>query len=88
MRLRQLRPSFMRDHMWTRRHVHEYLDGELDAHARERVEHHTHLCPKCRLMVAALRRTLEGLRGLRQQPPPSPAVRISDSVIARLRQET
>jgi hypothetical protein len=88
MRLQDLRPSFMRDHMWTRRHVHAYLDGELEVRGRERVEHHSHRCPKCRRMLAALTRTLEELRGLRGEPPRGSALRISDSVIARLREET
>jgi anti-sigma factor RsiW len=87
MRLRDMRPGFMRDHLWTRRHVADYLDGELEGDAKQRLERHTHLCPKCRRMVATLLRTLEGLRGLRERPPGS-APRISDSVIARLREQS
>lgn len=87
MRLRDMQPSFVRDHMWARRHLAEYLDGELDQSGRHRLEHHAHRCPRCHRLVATLLRTLEGLRSLRAQPvgPGSP---VADSVIARLGEET
>ncbi len=88
MRLRELRPSFMLDHHFTRRHLADYLDGELESPARERLEHHAELCPKCRRMVATLLRTLEGLRGLRGQSALAGSHSVSDSVIARLREDT
>ncbi len=87
MRLREMRPSFIRDHMWTRRHLPEYLDGELDGEDRRRVEEHAHLCPKCRRLVATLLQTLEGLRALHEAPAGATSS-ISDSVIDRLRRES
>jgi len=86
MRLREMRPRFMLDHMFTGRHVAEYLDGELDVRGRDRLEHHAHLCPSCRRLVATLMQMLEGLHGLRptSRETGSP---ISEAVIARLRDE-
>jgi anti-sigma factor RsiW len=79
--LRMMR--FYRDHRWTRRHLSEYVDGELGAHERERVEHHVHLCPDCWRLLATLKRTLAGLMGLREDA----SSEIADSVITRLRAE-
>lgn len=84
MMARMLQPRFMRDHMWTRRHLSEYLDGELDSAGRARVERHVHRCPACHRLLATLRRTLEGLHALGQGPLPAEGV--ADSVIRRLRE--
>jgi anti-sigma factor RsiW len=78
-----LTPWFMRDHMWTRRHLSDYLDEELDPRGRQRVERHVHSCPSCGRLLATLRKTLEGLHALGQQPLPADGV--ADSVIRRLR---
>lgn len=86
MRLRDMRPGFVLDHLWTRRHLHEYLDGELDKCGRERIERHAHPCLACHRLVATLRRTLDGLGALRKLQPEM-AAPISDTVIARLRRE-
>ena len=86
MRLRDMRPGFVLDHLWTRRHLHEYLDGELDDRGRERIERHAHPCPACHRLVTTLRRTLDGLAALRQRQPVI-AAPISDTVIALLRRE-
>lgn len=83
MMARMLSPRFMRDHMWTRKHLSEYLDEELDTRERERVERHAHMCPACHRLLATLRKTLEGLHALGGQPLPAEGV--ADSVIARLR---
>lgn len=86
MRLRDMRPGFMLDHTFARRHLAEYLDGELDARRRDRLEDHAHRCPSCHRLVATLMQMLDGLRGLRQAPPRTGSP-IADSVIARLRDE-
>ena len=83
MMVRMLTPWFMRDHMWTRKHLSEYLDGELHDRKRERVERHVHMCPSCHRLLATLRKTLEALHTLGQQPLPAEGV--ADSVIGRLR---
>jgi anti-sigma factor RsiW len=74
---------FHREHRWTREHLSEYIDGELDQRGRVRVERHVGVCPECRRVLATLKRTLAGLMGLRDEEPDD----IADSVIARLRLE-
>jgi anti-sigma factor RsiW len=74
---------FRREHRWTNEHLSDYIDGELDPRARDRVERHVGGCPECRRVVATLKRTLAGLMGLRDDQPGD----IADSVIARLRVE-
>jgi anti-sigma factor RsiW len=55
-----------RDHRWTPGRMSAYLDGELAARARARLERHTEECPECRGILYALRRIL----GLLQRLPP------------------
>ena len=74
---------FMRDHRFTRAHASDYLDGELEARGRRRVDEHTSMCPRCRHFVESLRRTLEELMGLRAQPEGE----VPESIIRRLRDE-
>jgi anti-sigma factor RsiW len=74
---------FMRDHHWTQTHFSDYLDGELRANQRERLEQHVHWCPECRRMLESLRRTLKGLMTLR----PTAEESIAPAIIDRLRRE-
>jgi predicted anti-sigma-YlaC factor YlaD len=74
---------FMRDHHFTGAHLSDYLDGELQPEERARIEEHVHWCPECRRMLQSLRRTVEGLMGLRVAAPES----IAPDVIERLRRE-
>jgi len=78
------RMRFMREHRWTHSHLSAYLDEELDRRERARVEEHTGICPHCRRVLATLRRTLEGLRGLSAERRPD----VADAVIERLRGES
>lgn len=82
MIVRMLSLRFMLDHFWARRHLSDYLDEDLDATARARVERHTHRCPPCHALLDSLRRTLNGLRqlGATTREPG-----VAESVIARLR---
>ncbi|MDP9384898.1 MAG: zf-HC2 domain-containing protein [Actinomycetota bacterium] len=73
----------MVDHRFTRAHASEYLDGELPQAEHERVERHASVCPKCRALLASLRRMIETLPGLAAQPLPS----VADGVLERLRRE-
>ncbi len=73
----------MVDHRFTKAHASEYLDGELPQAERERVERHASVCPKCRALLASLRRMIETLPGLAAQPQPS----VADGVLERLRRE-
>lgn len=51
-----------------RAQMSDYLDGDLDPKAAASVERHTRWCPNCGRMLTNLRRTLGGLRGLRDEP--------------------
>ncbi len=42
----------------------DYLDGELEQSLVQDTERHLRWCPSCRRVLANLRRTVEGLRGL------------------------
>jgi anti-sigma factor RsiW len=55
----------------TRAQMSDYLDGELDERAAARLEHHVRWCPNCHRMLDTLRRTIGGLRGLRDEPTPA-----------------
>ena len=73
----------MHDHRWTHPRLSEYLDGELGEGQRARVEEHVRWCPECRRVLESLRRTVEGLMGLRVAAPES----VAPGVIERLRRE-
>lgn len=74
---------FMREHRWTAARYSAYFDHELSEHERHRLEAHAGICPECKRMLATLRKTLEGLRGLSGETPAPPG--LADSVIERLR---
>jgi anti-sigma factor RsiW len=74
---------FMRDHRWTNERLSDYVDGDLRAPERERVEKHVHWCPECRRVLETLRRTVKALMELRATPSAS----IAPAVIDRLRRE-
>ncbi len=82
-----LRPLHMMrfywEHRWTQGHLSEYVDDELDAGGRDRVERHVGACPECRRALVTLKRTLAALMGLREDTPGG----VAESVIARLRTE-
>jgi len=78
------RRRFMREHEWTHTHLNEYVDGDLGSDERHRVEEHVGLCPECRRVLAALKRTMEGLMSLGR--PPAPAG-LAPDIIERLRRE-
>jgi anti-sigma factor RsiW len=58
------RARFRRDHRWTPGHMSAYLDGELAARRRTRLERHTADCPECRRLLAGLRQMLDVLARL------------------------
>ena len=77
------RRRFMREHDWTHARLSQYLDQELSPDERERLEEHVSVCPQCRRVLATLRRTVEGLMRLGQEPRPG----VAEGVIQRLRSE-
>jgi anti-sigma factor RsiW len=75
---------FRRDHRWTPPHMSAYLDSELSAWARSRLEHHTADCPECRSLLGDLRRMLALLRTAPSPEPVAGAPAIASAVLARL----
>lgn len=61
-----------------------YLDGELAAQERERIERHVGSCASCAETLGALRATLGDLRSL---PPAAPSERDSWALRAAIRRE-
>lgn len=78
---------FRREHRWTHTHLSGYLDREIDEPGRRRVEEHVGLCPQCRRMLATLRSTVSGLRGLGEPQPGPTAAGVTEGVLGRLREE-
>lgn len=72
------------DHRFTKMHASEYLDGKLGRSGRERIERHASVCPRCRALLASLRRVLAELPGLAAAPRGS----VADRVLDRLRAGT
>jgi anti-sigma factor RsiW len=54
--------------------VSDYLDDELDAETRRRVEEHLALCPPCRIYVEQVRETVQALGALPAGALPEHAV--------------
>ena len=73
----------MLDHRFTKDHASAYLDGELAPAEHERVERHTSVCPKCRALIASLRRMVDALPALAAAPRPG----VTDGVLERLGRE-
>ena len=77
------RLRFVRDHRWTPRHASEYLDAELDAEGRRRLERHTRECPECDALIEALRSMVVVLGGMRGDAGPA----VAAAVLAGVREE-
>jgi anti-sigma factor RsiW len=65
--------------------VSDYLDGELDAETRRRVEEHLALCPPCRLYVEQVRGTVRALGRLPEHDLPEHAVAELETAFAAFR---
>jgi hypothetical protein len=70
------------NHEELRERLSAYLEADLDASERARVEEHLSGCPDCRREYRELRHTVDLLRGL---PAPDSPPDLADRVIARLR---
>jgi anti-sigma factor RsiW len=60
----------------TRAQMSELLDGELDERTAARVARHARWCPNCRRMLTDLRRTVDGLGALADEPTPADEPRV------------
>jgi hypothetical protein len=70
------------NHEELRERLSAYLEGDLDADERARIERHLSGCPDCRREYRELRHTVDLLHAL---PAPDPPPDLADRVIARLR---
>lgn len=52
-----------------RARLSDYIDGDLEADERRRVERHLRWCPRCRRVLTSLTRTVSGLRRLGNRDP-------------------
>jgi anti-sigma factor RsiW len=75
---------FRRDHRWTPRHMSAYLDSELPAGARVRLERHTAQCPECRSVLGDLTRMLELIQNAVSPAPVAGVPAIASAVMRRL----
>jgi anti-sigma factor RsiW len=78
------RMRFSWDHRWTPGRMSGYLDGELAAAGRLRLERHVAECEQCRRTLAGLREMLDALRRMPALAGPGDGVRIVASVRQRL----
>lgn len=74
---------FSYDHRFTQQRASQYLDGELSAGGRRRVERHAGVCPPCRRLLATLRRTLADLGRLSVKPHAG----VAEGVLERLHKQ-
>jgi anti-sigma factor RsiW len=59
--------QFRRDHQWTPAHLSDFVDGDVSASGRSRLERHVDKCPDCYRALVTLQRMLDRLQRL---PPP------------------
>ena len=52
------------DHEWSQRHLSHYVDGDLRARARRRLERHAAECPECSRGIRAIKALLRLIPGL------------------------
>jgi len=71
------------EHRWASRRMSAYVDGELDAAERRRLERHADRCPECGPMRRTLLRLLHELRDLRAGPTRSVAPGVIEHWIER-----
>jgi anti-sigma factor RsiW len=74
---------FRRDHRWAPPRMSEYLDGELAARPRARMERHVAACSQCRQLIHGLRQVTDALGRLAPQEA-SRAAQLAAEVRPRL----
>jgi anti-sigma factor RsiW len=75
---------FMRDHRWTPPHMSAYVDSDLPAPARARLDRHTAECSDCRGVLGDLRRMLALLHSAPPLEPVAAGPAIATAVLRRL----
>lgn len=75
-------PRFHLDHLFARRRLSAYVDGDLEPGDRDRVRRHLDECADCGWAERSLRKLLGGLRLLRRPH----STRVADLAIDRVRE--
>jgi len=75
---------FRRDHRWTPNHMSAYLESDLSAGARARLERHTAECLDCRSVLEDLRRILALLHEAPRPEPLADGPTVATAVLRRL----
>jgi anti-sigma factor RsiW len=78
------RVRFRRDHRWAPGHMSSYVDGELSAAGRRRMDRHVGDCAQCRRLLAGLRATVDALSGLSAPGESFDPLRLAASVRMRI----
>jgi anti-sigma factor RsiW len=78
------RLNFRRDHRWAPDRLSSYLDGQLPAHRRARLERHLAECRECGWLLRGLSQVVDGLHRLPSAASGGDAARIAASVRLRL----
>jgi anti-sigma factor RsiW len=78
------RARFRLDHRWAPAHMSDYLDAELPAARRRRLERHVGECQECDRVLAGLRALLGALHDMPAPAGDAQAARIVASVRSRL----
>jgi anti-sigma factor RsiW len=78
------RMRFQLDHRWAPGHMSAYLDEELAARQRHRMERHVRECDKCRPLLAGLRILVAALSRLTTPEGGRDPVQLADAVRGRL----
>jgi anti-sigma factor RsiW len=77
---------FRRDHRWAPDRMSDYLDGDLDPHARARMEHHVAECVTCRRLLAGLTLIVDRLHRVPVAEPGLDRAQLAGAVRLRLEQ--
>jgi anti-sigma factor RsiW len=81
------RARFRLDHRWAPAHMSEYLDAELSAGRRQRLERHVGECRECRRVLAGLRALLGALHSAPAASGGADGAAIATSVRLRLAEQ-
>jgi anti-sigma factor RsiW len=57
-------PGHSDDHPWSQQHLSHYVEGELSARERRRLDRHARDCLECGRGIRAMRALVRGVQGL------------------------
>ncbi len=80
------RARFRRDHRWAPSHMSPYLEDDVGASVRARLESHCAGCPECSRLLMSLRRMLAVLSAVPPARTPA-AIDVASAVRERLQED-